>query len=118
MAYIKEGLHDAGAFARQWGDKPELPVLEQWDINREMCFRIAWKPYMYNRTLKPLLGGVSTPAKVVWGAEDRIVPASTAKIWAEALPNAELEMLPACGHFAEIEQGDQLAKRLIPFLSA
>ena len=39
-----------------------------------MTFRIAWKPYMYSQTLPHLLGGVTTPALVVWGAEDRIVP--------------------------------------------
>ncbi len=27
---------------------PRPPPLEQWDLNREMTFRIAWKPYMYS----------------------------------------------------------------------
>ena len=32
--------------------------LEAWDIAREMCFRLAWKPYMYSQTLPHLLGVV------------------------------------------------------------
>ena len=32
--------------------------LVDWDLCREMSFRIAWKPYMYSQTLPHLLGGV------------------------------------------------------------
>jgi len=49
---------DQGAFDRQFGADPSTQQLEQWDLNREMTFRIAWKPYMYNASLPHLLGGV------------------------------------------------------------
>ncbi len=52
-----------------YGAEPPTPTLEQWDLNREMTFRIAWKPYMYNPSLPQLLGGVATPTLVVWGRE-------------------------------------------------
>ena len=60
----------AAAFARVYGDV-STDQLEAWDIAREMCFRTAWKPYMYSQTLPHLLGGVRTPALVVWGDDDR-----------------------------------------------
>ena len=43
--------------------------LEAWDIAREMSFRTAWKPYMYSQTLPHLLGGIRSPALVVWGVQ-------------------------------------------------
>src|SRR5204862_6297710 len=45
--YVQRGFADPHAFERVFGAAP-TSVLEQWDLNREMTFRIAWKPYMYN----------------------------------------------------------------------
>ena len=44
------------AFDEIYGAEPSTDQLEAWDISREMCFRIAWKPYMYSQTLPHLLG--------------------------------------------------------------
>jgi len=114
--YIKAGLHDEAVYARQWGAEPAVELLEQWDINREMCFRIAWKPYMYSQTLPHLLENVRVPTILYWGDDDRIVPRSTASVWIEAMRHARLEILPSCGHLAEIERGDSLAEQVISFL--
>ena len=84
--------------------------LGDWDICREMCFRIAWKPYMYSQTLPHLLGGVRAPALVVWGDDDKIVPRSAGERYAEALPSARLEIVEDCGHCVDMEQPDELAR--------
>ncbi|MGH7040579.1 MAG: alpha/beta fold hydrolase, partial [Acetobacteraceae bacterium] len=55
--YPQAGFHDREAFHRVFG-QVSTDQLEQWDIAREMCFRVAWKPYMYSQTLPYLLGGV------------------------------------------------------------
>jgi len=72
--YVRLGFADQKAFDRIYGADPTTPTLEQWDLNREMTFRVAWKPYMYNASLPHLLGGVSTPTLIVWGRGDRVVP--------------------------------------------
>ena len=64
--YVRMGFADQSAFDRTFEPDPPTPLLEQWDFNREMTFRIAWKPYMYTPTLHHLLGGVRAPALVVW----------------------------------------------------
>src|SRR5437016_2301340 len=76
--YVRRGFADQRAFDRLFGAEPATAQLEQWDLNREMTFRIAWKPYMYNPTLPHLLGGVASPALIVWGRDDRIVPLACA----------------------------------------
>ena len=116
LDYARAGFHDQTAFARQYGAEPSTDQLEQWDISREMSFRIAWKPYMYSQTLPHLLGGVRAPALVVWGDDDKVVPLSSGRRYAEVLPNARLEIVPSCGHLVELEQPSALAALVTSFI--
>jgi len=113
--YPKSGFHNQAAFAAVYGDV-STDQLEAWDIAREMSFRTAWKPYMYSQTLPYLLGGVRTPALVIWGDDDRIVPVSAGHAYAKALRDATLTTIPECGHFAEMEKPDIVAKLTTDFL--
>jgi pimeloyl-ACP methyl ester carboxylesterase len=115
LEYVQAGYEDQGAFTRLYGADPTTAVLEQWDVNREMTFRIAWKPYMYNPTLPHLLGGVRIPALVVWGRRDRIVPLECGEQYARALGRARLAVLEGAGHFVEVEQPDALAALVTEF---
>lgn len=115
--YVRLGFVDQSAFDRLFGADPPTSLLEQWDLNREMTFRIAWKPYMYNPALPQLLGGVATPTLVVWGREDRIVPLECGERFVKALPRARLEVVDRAGHFVEMEQAQRLAQLLVEFLS-
>jgi pimeloyl-ACP methyl ester carboxylesterase len=83
-----------------------------------MSFRTAWKPYMHSQTLPHLLGGVRTPALVVWGAEDRIVPRSAGDAYKAALRDARLTVLPGAGHYVEMEKPDELAKLVTDFVQS
>ncbi len=116
LDYARAGFHDQAAFARLYGEEPSTDQLEQWDISREMSFRIAWKPYMYSQTLPYLLGGVRAPALVVWGDDDQVVPLSSGRRYVEAVPNARLEIIPACGHLVELEQPTALATLIRSFV--
>ena len=116
MDYARAGFHDQTAFDRVYGAEPPTDQLEMWDICREMSFRVAWKPYMYSQTLPHLLGSVRTPALVVWGAEDRVVPLSAGRVYAKALPNAEMKTVSTCGHCVDMEKPDELASLVTGFL--
>ncbi|MCW5745399.1 MAG: alpha/beta hydrolase [Alphaproteobacteria bacterium] len=116
--YAKSGFHSAEGFAAVYGAEPSTDQLEQWDICREMSFRIAWKPYMYSQTLPHLLGGVRAPTLVVWGDDDKVVPLSAGRVYAAALPGAHLEIVKACGHCVDMEQPEALAKLVTSFVDA
>ena len=116
LDYARAGFHDQAAFAKIYGDVSTDQLVE-WDLCREMCFRIAWKPYMYSQTLPHLLGGVKAPALVVWGDDDRIVPRSAGELYAAALPHARFEIVRAAGHFAEMEQPEVLARLIGGFIA-
>ena len=116
--YVRLGFSEAAAFERVFGAEPPTATLEQWDLNREMTFRIAWKPYMYNASLPHLLGGVATPTLVVWGRHDRIVPLECGERFAKALPHVHLHIVEGAGHFAEMERPDELARLVREFVKS
>jgi pimeloyl-ACP methyl ester carboxylesterase len=114
--YVRRGFADQSAFDGAFGAAPPTDVLEQWDLNREMTFRIAWKPYMYNPALPHLLGGVAAPTLIVWGRDDRIVPLECGERYAKALPRARLQIVDGAGHFVEMEKPQELTRLLGDFL--
>jgi pimeloyl-ACP methyl ester carboxylesterase len=107
--YARAGFHDQAAFDRVYGRDPTTDQLEQWDICREMTFRVAWKPYMYSQTLPHLLDGVRARALVVWGDKDRIVPQSAGRVYEKSLRDARFVAVRECGHAVEMEQPAELA---------
>ena len=72
---------------------------------------------MYNASLPHLLGGVVTPALVVWGRDDRIVPLECGERYAKALPRARLEIVDGAGHFVEMEKPNELARLVTNFVT-
>src|SRR5579864_8722116 len=113
--YAKAGFHDPKAFERVYVDV-STDQLVNWDLCREMSFRTAWKPYMYNPSLPRLLGGVRAPALVVWGDDDKIVPRSAGELYAKSLPKARFETVAASGHCVDMEQPDALARLITSFV--
>jgi len=115
LDYARAGFHDQQAFARIYGEVSTDQLVE-WDLCREMSFRIAWKPYMYNQSLPNLLGGVRAPALVVWGDDDKIVPRSAGQHYARLLPGARFEVVRSSGHCVEMEQPDPLTRLVQGFI--
>ena len=115
IAYVRAGFEDQDVFDRLYGADPPTPLLEQWDLNREMTFRIAWKPYMYNPTLPHLLGGVRARSLIVWGRGNKVVPLECGEEYARALPGSRLAVVEKAGHFVDMEQPEALAKLITEF---
>ncbi|MBV1796690.1 alpha/beta fold hydrolase [Siccirubricoccus sp. G192] len=114
--YARAGFHDPRRFEAVYGAEPSTDQLVEWDICREMNFRLAWKPYMYSQTLPHLLRGVGAPALVVWGDDDRIVPRSAGDRYVSALPQARLAIVESCGHHVDMEKPLELARLVTSFL--
>jgi pimeloyl-ACP methyl ester carboxylesterase len=108
--YVRAGFRDDAAFERIFGAEPEPPIKELWDFSREMTARLTWKPYMFNRRLQHTLREVRTPALIIWGSQDRVVPPSCARRYGEILPNARVEMVAGAGHLVEYEDPERVAQ--------
>ncbi len=115
--FLRMGFHDPEKYSQHFQGQPSVDQLVQWDLNREMTARIAWKPYMYSQTLPMLLPEVRLPTLVVWGRENRVIPLSCGRQYAEALPDARLTIIDDAGQYLEIEQPQALAAAVSGFLA-
>ncbi len=71
---------------------------------------------MTRADLRPSLGTITCPALVVCGQDDQLtVPAMSQEI-AQALPYAQLHLLPQCGHMLSWEQPEALNTLLLDWL--
>ncbi len=62
------------------------------------------------------LGGIDLPALILTGDEDITTPPVKAREMAGAMPHAELEVLPGCGHMSTLEQPDRVNHAIAAFL--
>jgi pimeloyl-ACP methyl ester carboxylesterase len=116
--YVEAGFRDAAAFEAAFGEDAAHTYRELWDYSREMTARLTWKPYMFNRRLAPLLAEVQTPALIIWGSEDRVVPPVCGQQYARALPNARLEVIQGAGHCVEMEEPERVAQLIVQHAGA
>ena len=86
-------------------------------VNRFMATRLGWQPRWFNPALERWLHRVKVPTMVLWGADDKLLPAAYAKRWQERVPGARVEIIPQCGHVAHIEKADVVADKILGFLS-
>jgi pimeloyl-ACP methyl ester carboxylesterase len=66
--------------------------------------------------LMPFLAGISAPALVVHGENDRLVPVEAARTIAKAIPGSRLEVFPGAGHLLLIEAPRRLYEIIGAFL--
>ncbi len=120
LIYLRESVRD---HART----PEFPALydgglspeqyEAFEDARAESARLAWQPYMYNPSLPHLLEGtVKAPTLIVWGKEDRTVPASAAGVFNRSIKGSRIVAFDGCGHRPEVEKSEQFIKEVQNFL--
>ena len=103
---------------------PEL-VDEAWAEVRRPGAGRAWRAFQRNEagwsrvrtSYLDELGQVSAPVLLVHGARDTLVPLQWAQEAQRRLPNARLEVLPDCGHWAQREQPDVFNRLVAAFLT-
>jgi pimeloyl-ACP methyl ester carboxylesterase len=90
---------------------------ELFEAARAEASRLAWEPYMHDRTLPHRLGGMQGPETlVVWGDRDQVVPRGCAEAYAKAIPGARLEVIAGAGHRPEIEERARFVDLVSAFL--
>ncbi len=84
--------------------------------NRAMTARLGWSPYLSDPSLRRRLHRVRVPTLVVWGAQDRLVPLSHGRAYAEGIPGARLVVIENCGHLTAVERPAEFARVVGGFL--
>jgi pimeloyl-ACP methyl ester carboxylesterase len=60
--------------------------------------------YMQDPGLSQRLANISAKTLVLWGESDRVVTPDYGRAYAAAIPGAQLQIIPECGHLPQLEQ--------------
>lgn len=92
--------------------------LNRYPGNREATMKRFGDPRSMKSGTKEQLAAIKVPVMIMWGEEDNLIPVSSAKWFAEALPGAKLVIYPKVGHIPMEEVPDESAADVNAWLDA
>ncbi len=117
---IAQAMHAMAEFAGDVGKQVEIPIeliVPMWKALGATA-RLGWDPYLHNPKLRGRLRRVTSPALVVAGEHDTLVPLAHAQVYASELPNARLEVMRDAAHWLQMERPAELAGLMRAFLKS
>jgi len=94
--------------------KPMLAVLA-----RERIQNVSLEAHIFQQLLdhsiEDRIRGMETPALIVFGSRDRVIPAATADLLHNLLPNSKVVLVQNAGHVAMFEKPRQCATDYVAF---
>jgi pimeloyl-ACP methyl ester carboxylesterase len=106
--------HDVAVALRYFPDGSDAAFAEAFGADRgregETLGRLLAPFGMGHPNLRRFLARIPNPTLVVWGTRDRLLPASQAPLFVEALPDAKLLLVEDAGHFVMQEKPEILSK--------
>ena len=113
---VRNTFHDeaivAKVLARELAPEDVRAALQ----SRYATTRLTWNPRFYSPELMRWTERLRAPTQLIWGEQDMIAPIAVAKAWTEALPNAHLVSLLACGHLPHVEHPHAVAEKIASFI--
>jgi pimeloyl-ACP methyl ester carboxylesterase len=82
---------------------------------RFMTARLGWQPRMHDPHLAKWLHRIDRPAQLLWGRDDRILPAPYAERWQSLIPGSTVTWIAECGHLPHLEQPEVFAAAIHAF---
>lgn len=108
-------FHDP-SFAEKMLAQPMTPGMLDIQLkNRHTVARLAWEPRLHDPFLAKWLHRIKVPVKIIWGAEDKILPAAFAQEFKRLMPKAEIEIVPQCGHLPQTEKAEKFCDIVFRF---
>jgi len=81
-----------------WPDEPDAEFLAARAREGAALRQVTRAGSINSERLGRWLHRVTLPTLVVWGRDDRILPAGLAPLWAQRLPNATVRIIEQAGH--------------------
>lgn len=88
----------------------------QASLTEAACTHFYWP--IPDRDLKRRLYRITAPTLLLWGSEDRIVPAAYADAFAAGLRHAEKQLIAGGSHFVHLERPDEAVRAIAEFVGA
>lgn len=84
--------------------------------NRLTTAKLGWSPRFYNPDLRKWLHRVTVPTLILWGDNDRIMPAAYGPAYQALIPGSRLEVIEQCGHLPQVEKPQEFTSKVVSFL--
>jgi pimeloyl-ACP methyl ester carboxylesterase len=105
------------AIADRMLSQPLTDEQKQMQLKNQAATAKYGKPTNFcNPALEKSLHRIAVPSLVVWGDADKVVPAAYAEHWKKHLPNAQVSIIPECGHLPHAEKAPVVAEQVAKFL--
>lgn len=112
LDFIRSSWHDPLQITDEIFEGYQKPLQSQdWDKGLWELTAASSAPQLAGR-----LGSLAMPVLVLTGDDDRIVPTEQSIRLARELPNAELVVIPNCGHLPHEEQPDAFLQAVTAFI--
>lgn len=107
------GLGWQATITEAMSDAEMVSLARNWD---SLCV-YGWKPHMFNPQLAFWLRRIAVPTLVLWGESDRVVTPEYGRAYAQRIPGATFQVIPAAGHHPELEQSTAFVGHVVPFIA-
>ncbi len=109
---------------RPWFYRMDNPPFDTWREDRERAIRPDqhWSIYQAGLGIRaldltPHLPKIRVPALAIFGEFDGTVPVIDGEIFRQGIPDAQLVMIPECGHFPMYEKTEAYLQAVKAFLN-
>ena len=92
--------------------------LNRYPGNREATMKRFSDPGSRNYGTREKLSAIKVPVMIMWGEEDKLIPVSSARWFADAIPGAKLVIYPKVGHIPMEEVPERSAADVKAWLDA
>ena len=58
------------------------------------------------------------PTLILWGAQDKFLPARYADAWKAQIADARVELIAECGHLPHMEKSELAARKVLDFIGS
>ena len=91
-------------FARGWSSPVVQRILDDARHDRDRSLGID------------VLSAIRAPVLILWGEQDRLLPATSAEDFRRHIPGAQVELIHNCGHIPQLEQPAYTRRRVREFV--
>ncbi len=113
---IRNLFHDQALAAQILARTPTEEEADQMIRTRLIAARLGWEPRWFNPGLEKWLHRITCPTLLLWGAQDKLLPAAYATAWRARVPRLTHHLVEACGHSPHVEQTATTLTHLRAFL--
>ena len=110
LSYV---AHDMSVFEGKVPMPPTPEFLAERYRESTSTARMFWNR-VYDLKLPKWLHRLTMPTLLLWGDQDRLIPAGQATVWAGEIPNAEIKILPGVGHLL-FDESPHAAEAVLEF---